>query len=801
MLYEAGYNIIDLYSATKGMNQKIAPELLKQEYSYYIENIMPDSLGEGKVRYGTSLIETVQDTIIKGFGFEAADGTSQQILYCNGYNPFLTYSNLVVIDSNHIHLTSANKDLFQPDTYLSLRYNSPRGLSPFLYFRILDVENPEGGDNIIIEVDANSFPDNLSDFYVREASNTIRYLSDTSISIEVQDDFIDEYYYSVGQSIKLNIDNLTLDLTIQSIDRPDTDNLVLTFNENTIPDFSGALVVTLDYESLVPNILNLYNSVGYIEVMDMETLEILSGVNQTITNLSVACVPRAEYFANMLWICNGTDPIMTWDGDEIRIYDEPVKEFANSFNRINDNNFSFISNSAFDIGKYQNNNSIKLKISGTIFDTTVANISVAENVITITTSNTIPNFTGQDRIELFYIDKPPAFSFMKAAHDRLWCLPAGTVGLDYREPANSLRFYYSYTAFNDGSPFRFFNENTKTVPSENIAAKHGSPDNLEAIVNISGHLAFMGRQKTQIWGGIDPLENNSQYTFSWVSTIPVGIYHGDLFVELANDVFFVSQNGFLSFGTLNVAKQFAASPVGNMDKLATEFIDTIDSNIGYRACRSFKYQTGGFCGFKIGLNNIIVSKHNTNLYWWCVFSGDFGNANSFLADLDDSLYLYLDNKIYRYADGVIGAHVYGDNNGQSFVEFVETKYVNDIKSRYANKRYEVQADYSSNIVINNRNTINIIVRGDLRDTFTLQDLYNFKSRGDILGTIPLVNGDGMNINNPNKNALGMRLDSPTRTDKGRLQFLSSNFSVSLVGQTKDGPFSLKRIRLFGIREK
>jgi hypothetical protein len=47
----------------------------------------------------------------------------------------------------------------------------------------------------------------------------------------------------------------------------------------------------------------------------------------------------------------------------------------------------------------------------------------------------------------------------------------------------------------------------------------------------------------------------------------------------------------------------------------------------------------------------------------------------------------------------------------------------------------------------------------------------------------------------------MRLDSPSHTKKGRLKFVSNNFLVTLAGQIKNGPFVLKKIRLFGIKER
>lgn len=801
MLYEAGYNIIELYSATKGMDQSISSQLLKPEYSYYIENIMPSSLGEGKVRYGTSFIADVTDTIIEAFPFETEEGTSQMVLYFNGYEQIVNYSNLAVLDSNNIVLTSPDWEKFKEDTYLSLRYNTPTGLTQFLYFRILSIEDEEHDDTIIIEVDQNSFPDNLANFFINQPTDEITYLADNAIHLVVPEDFIASLFYYPGQQIHLQVDDKSYSLTISSFDNSIPDLLVLFFNEHEIDPFGGAAVTTLAYESLFPQITTLYNSVGYIKVMDMDSLDLLPGGNQTLSNLSVACVPRAEFFANVLWIYNGVDPVMVWDGEELSIYEEPVKEFANSFIRVDGTHFSFVSNAAFEISKYQNGNTIQLSINGNLFETTCVNVINNAGIITITTADAIPAFTGQDRIELFYMDKPPKFSTMKSAHSRLWCLGEGAVGLDYRKPQETLRVYYSYTTFTDDAPFRFFNENTKTVPSENISPKHGGADNLEAIVNISGHLAFIGRQKTQIWSGSDPLTIGEPDSLSWSSTIPVGVYHGNLVIELPNDAYFVSQNGILSFGTLNIARQFAASPTANMDKLVLEYLDTINSNFDYRACRAFKYSNGAFCSFKIGFNNLITAKYNTSLYWWGIFSGDFTRSNTFLSTLDNSLYLFIDNKIYRYADGIIGAHIYGDNGGTSYINFIETKYVNSNRNRYSNKRYEIQSEYSSNIVINKENVVSVIVRGDLVDSFTLQNIYNLKQKGDVLGTVNLVNGNGLDPNYPDNALLGMRLDSPTHTKKGRLKFLSSNFSVSLVGQTKDGPFSLKKIKLFGIKER
>jgi hypothetical protein len=809
MLYEGGYDIIELYSANKGMNQNIAPNLLPLEYSYYIENIMPLSLGEGQVRYGNALFSDVpQDTIIEAFPFSSADGSKQQVLYFNGYNAFVGASTLRIISSNQILLTSPNFELFQKDTWLKLQYRDNNGISPVSFYEIKKIIDlpvlPD--DSILIELGENSFADALEGFFI-EAPDTCnpQYIDDTHFSITIPDGFVVPEYYYKDQLLKLVINNIEYDLIVDFVETLDPNTVTFTTTGDIIPAFNNGDTRILKYQSLTPEIISISNSSGYIKVLDVATNTLLGGVDQTIANLSVACLPRAEFFANLLWIYNGVDPVMTWNGVTLSIYEEQIKERASSFNRIDNKNFSFICDSSFDISKYAVGKSFSLKIDNAgNFTSVITAIIKADTLVTITSTDDLPNFTGQNKLELFYFDRPPRFSYMKSANDRLWCLGEGAVSIDYRIPDLAMRFYYSYKPFNGGEDFKFFNEKTKSVPSEDISAKHGIADNLEAIIDLSGKLVFMGRQKSQVWEGIDPLTKDSANSFAWSVTLPVGIYHGDLIVDLPNDAHFLSQNGFVSFGTLNIARQFAASNTNNMDKLAMEYINSIDSNIDYRACRSFKYKSGGFCGFKIGNNNAIVSKYHTSLFWWGIFSGDFAVASTFLSTLDDALYLYLGSTIYQYADGMNGSPIlYGDRNGARFINFVETKYVNSFKKRYANKRYEIEADYSSSIVINTENKVDLYISGDLSNTFVIQNQYNLPFRGDVLGTINLVNGStsGDDPNNPSATSIGMRLDSPSHTKKGRLKFLSHNFSVTIAGHLKDGPFNLKKIRLFGVLER
>jgi hypothetical protein len=524
------------------------------------------------------------------------------------------------------------------------------------------------------------------------------------------------------------------------------------------------------------------------------------------TGLSVGCVPRSVTFLNTLLICNGVDKVLRWDGVTLSEVVDFVKEdTAINFNRIDNTHFSFSLSpqkaDVFDITKYQNNNQIQLKINGVTTTTTVVNILQAQNLITITTADILPAFGNPP--ELFYRDWPPAFSFMLVAHNRLWALGVGAVGLSYRDPVQALRVYFTYQP---NTLTNWFDEKLKIVPFIDLAQTHGAPDNLEAIAYVSGLTIFMGRGKTQVWTGSEPLGaavDPTRPKFEFSSILPIGIVHGNLVVEMANDVYFVSQNGLLSFSTLNVAKQFAASPSDAVDPLVRQYVtSTTTSNQAYRACRSFKYKSGAFCGFKIGLNKLLVSMYSTNLYAWSLFSGDFEKAQSFLATLDNALYLLIDNQISQYADGTKDTPEYGDNDGRDLINFMWTPPLVHLPGkRWANKRYELQVAYPSSFVLGDENSLSILIHGDTHKTFSLSNNYPLPFKGDILQTIPLVDRGVPDPNEPDPQMFGFRLDEPYAYPKDRLKFLSSTFGVSVLGSTKNGKLSFKKIRLFGIAER
>ena len=546
------------------------------------------------------------------------------------------------------------------------------------------------------------------------------------------------------------------------------------------------------------NISSFYFSKGKIVIYDFATNSLVPNVG--VDNLHAGVVPRSVTYLAHLLICNGIDRNYSWDGITFKEVFDFVKEQATNFNRIDATHFSFLSNNSFDITKYQNNAIIQLIVDGAISTLSVANVAVNGNTINVTTAENLPAFTGQNRIELFYKDYPPSFSFMHVAHDRIWGLPPGAVSLNYRNPKDALRVYYSYRV---NTLTNWFNENTKTVPSIDISAKHEVPDNLEAIISVNGFMAFMGRKKTQVWSGQDPSNVQSPVAFNFSSLLSIGIVHGNLFVELPNDTYFVSQNGILSFGTLNVARQFAATSVDAVDPLVRKYVvSTTEHNEAYRACRAFKYNSGSFCGFKIGFNSSLIGIYSSNIYSWSLFSGDFKFSSTFLTTLDNALYLFIDDIIYQYADGVGTSPVYGDTDGESFINFIWSFPTTQLKGRrFANNYYEIDLTYPSSFVINEENNISISIDGDVRETFSLEQEYSFKPRGDLFDTIPLLDKSVPDPNNPDENDIGMRLDVPYSRTLERFKFVSSKFLVTIFGQTKDGLIRFNRLKLFGKLER
>ncbi len=707
MFQESNYELTEFSVAPNGMNQFVSPDVLSPNFCYLLENIIPEPLGVGQVRYGTSLISNLSNPefdIMRAFPFTHSGNIYQSILYIAYYVQDMTADEITVISQSHVDLESVTPNDYIKDTKIKINYTLDA--APYTLYSDLK--------NVIVD--------------------------DTSVSLFLEN--------------------------------------------NLLPDpTSGVLVIT-----------GIFRQYGSIYSYNFNT-NTLSAPLKTL--LSVACCPRPTYISEALVICNGVNNVMYWDGVELKDWVEFVleKNSTNSFTKVL-GNIVFTKIDGFDISKYFIGNLINLQINGISNILTIAGNTVLLNVVTLSTIEAVPAFTGADTVSLFYQDKPPAFSYIYTAKDRLWALGPGSVGLEYRDTDQQLRAYYSYETNPDPrAKYGLFNENTKTVPSIPMSDKHNIQDNFEAICQVNGFIAFVGRKITQVWSGSDPSIGGD---FAWNSNLQIGIFHGDLLVELANDVYFVSQNGVTSFGTLNVARQFSASFDNAVNPIVKSFVlDAYSSNSKYRKCVSFKYNDGNFCGFKISNNKILASLFSNKLDSWFYLSGDFGRASCFM-EINKQLYMFVGNKIFKYANGNDGGQKkYGDNDGNSLIQISWTPGLIKFKGRkgYANKRYELSINYPSSFILNDKNIIEILIFGDIPKSFKLRDKCEFEQRGDLFGEEPLSISQGERVDP------GFKLRKEFEIVNKKLKFVASSFWLSISGYVINGPITFRRIRLFGIGER
>jgi len=642
-------------------------------------------------------------------------------------------------------------------------------------------------DSIIIE----AFPFRTLDGNQQMLLYVKNYVQDQSVIVkEFHADFLKietkkSASYSLGTTLKIQVDNFFYYEELTSV----------------VKNLEASLDLQFFASFLKSEPAQIWTGIGDIYCFDM----VKKSLTKLTKGLSGTCIPRAVTFMNKLVICNGVDPVVSWNGANLETVVDFVKETgAIAFVRGNDQSFSFSLQEQqaglFDADNYTNK---KINLVGTwgTFPTTVLTVTQTLNAVTFTTADTLP--VSIANANLFYAYQIPTFSNLFVAYQRLWALGPGVVGDAFRKNGEQMKVYYAYGT---NSVTKWVNEVDRTVHYLDLSSTHGRDDNLETITCVNGQMTFIGRECTQVWSGSQPAKAEvapNLPTLQFASTLPVGIAHGNLILDIGNDVFFISKGGLLSFGTLNIAKQLAVSTLDAVNPLIKKYLNDIRARpSAYLACRSFNYTDDAFCGFKIGFNKVLTSLVSTYPYAWSLFSGDFTFAQSFLTGLDSSLYLFVENSIFRYANGKEGQIIYGDNGGKSAISFLWAIPPFFQKGRrFANKRYELQCDYSSDLFLSPLE-LNVTIDGDLIKTFSLSDRCNLPYRGDIFESVPQLEVSNTDDpNNPTADALGFRLDEPHVFLKKRLKFLSSHFMASVSGLAKNGRLSFAKLRLFGIMER
>ena len=369
-----------------------------------------------------------------------------------------------------------------------------------------------------------------------------------------------------------------------------------------------------------------------------------SGWVTVASGLTPDGVVRAVRCGGKLVFCNGTDDLMLWDGESMR----PVEEFV-----IDESTgLTFVSGSMFtissEVGLYPVGRKVRARLGGTTYvEATVAAVSQDGDETTVELDSAV--LTGAlDQVA--FAMRPPRFAYLYAAHDRLWAMGQGAVSPGFSAHVDRSRVFYTY-GVNDPDAWH---DTVGVVPGINLADKSGTNDALIAMAVKDGMTIFFGRQVTQLWSGTDPSETGD---FSWEKTLPVGVPHAGLVVELPNDVLFLNAGGARTLSRVLQTEQLDVSDVGSeIDPTLQDLVRVVMADeAAFRRVRHGRYDAQGWFGLMMpGVMPVlqVTGRGNGKGSGWVLFDG-LPSAATAMGNLPDGrLLLAVGGQLYAYDEDV-----------------------------------------------------------------------------------------------------------------------------------------------------
>lgn len=394
-------------------------------------------------------------------------------------------------------------------------------------------------------------------------------------------------------------------------------------------------------------------------------------------------------FQGKLLIANGVDPVKVYDGNQLLPLKAPVPIPNVTPINVDDVILTLsIPESYLDTLQADINMGDVLTLIGDNGNQaiTIANIEYgnpANNQVAVTiTVNIAPQFNVK---KILYQKLCPSFSYLAVVHKRLWAVAEGRTYKDkFRPPLLAMRAYY---AAKTESIYDWFNAQTNQIDFINLSSNSSMPDNLEAITMFEGRTLFFGRETTQVFIGEDPTTNDDGQNivlpdFKWEQTLPVGVIQQTLFVEVPNNLIFLSKYGIVSLTSvseylqrkLQVSYQFS-TPIDHYINSQLSFIET---DRDFRSMRAFLYPYGRFLGFRIKYSCFVYQLNSEGA--WIVFSENFAESSSILYDsTTQNLYLGMpqgDLLVYSDKVGSQSYLEYGKGNISWFIAYNWTFFEN-----------------------------------------------------------------------------------------------------------------------------
>lgn len=537
-------------------------------------------------------------------------------------------------------------------------------------------------------------------------------------------------------------------------------NVVLGLNNRIsfeMPEVS--LDVTLDFS---PTVQEISFSTGELYRLIVST----RNIQKIYEGLRVDCIPRAVPFVQKLILCNGLDPLLEWNGDQISVIFEWVKEKASNIAKHGDHTLRFTCN--LNPHKYLTATSVFFNAH----EFQIANKTVADNSVTLTLTEPV----GHLPVQIFYKAFPPRCNFLYVAQDRLWGLGQGAAGIEFRSPEEAMAVYRTDRPNLTNS---WVEEETQAYKYLDLSNKHGVVDNLEAIAQAGSRLVFAGREKTQVYSGL--VAGN---TFGWESTVSSGTIHGDLVFELANDIFFINAGGLHSFSTLNIGNQFAATTITAINALLKDqVINALQSNVTYRSSFVFIYNLGAFLGIRIGGGLLNHALFSTQPYFFSIFSGDFEASHIF--PLGNKLFLVKERSFLVYGDGRDGSDKVFSDRDKPIVGAWHQPFNQKFKNYFSSYRVSCLADYSNAFLTTKGNGVSLDIFNERPKTSSVKKRILLKPRKEVLeGKV----GD-------------IEFNGTFKTLARKLKSRGTESWIFLSVTALDSFFSLKKVLLYGRKDR
>ncbi|UXM65491.1 tail tubular protein [Megaira polyxenophila phage MAnkyphage_25.80] len=424
---------------------------------------------------------------------------------------------------------------------------------------------------------------------------------------------------------------------------------------------STELQIVFDFPVLRANVTNPFQV--YIERALIARVT-ANGAYEIITDqVDPLVIVSYVNFQGKLLIANGVDPVKVYDGTQLLPLKAPVP--IPNLNPIVVANLNltfsipqiYLATLQADIKVGDGLTLVSDNENRAVSITNIVYNAPANNQVVMTiTVNIAPQANVK---KILYQKLCPSFSYLAVVHKRLWAAAEGRTYKDkFRPPLLAMKAYYAAKV---ESIYDWFNTQTNQIDFINLSNNSSAPDNLEAITMFEGRTLFLGRETTQVFIGEDPTTNNDGQNitlpdFQWEQTLPVGVVQQTLFVEVPNNLIFLSKYGIVSLTSaseylqrkLQVSYQFS-SPIDHYINSQLSFIET---DRDFRSMRAFLYPYGRFLGFRIKYSCFIYQLNAEGA--WVVFSENFAESSSILYDsTTQNLYLGMpQGELLVYSDKV-----------------------------------------------------------------------------------------------------------------------------------------------------